>query len=193
VAAPVSRGQDAYEAGLRAGYAHGYDIGRAHARADLEIELARDAEIERARLDGPDRAELIARGHIPIDHTRPPALPVRLWRAEDWAKADARDLPTTEYGHAQWQQALAAGRVPRHLAEAYAEAHPERSASGPRATAAELAEHVCREVAESGRAVDAARNRVERTRTVSPSRQTPELPAQSRVAAAAGLERELGR
>ena len=189
----MSRDQDAYEAGLRAGYAHGYDIGRAHARADLEIELARDAEITRARRDRPDRAELIARGHIPIDHTRPPALPVRLWQAEDWAKADARDLPTTEYGHAQWQQALAAGRVPQHLADAYADAHPQRSSPSRRVTAAELAERVCREVAESGRAVDAARNRVEHTRTVPSSRDAHELPPRARAAEVAQLERELGR
>ena len=111
--------RDAYEAGLRAGYAHGYDVGRAHGRAEAEVD---HVDLPPVRLAGPDRAELIARGHIPIDRTRPPALPVRLWDAADWAKADVRDLPTTEVGHEQWRDAIAAGRVPAELADAFARA-----------------------------------------------------------------------
>lgn len=184
---PTDAGEDAYEAGLRAGYAHGYDVGLAHGRTraedDLELE---DAAVARAvRLGGPTRDELIARGRIPRDHTRPPALPVRLWDAADWAKADHRDLPTTEHGHAQWRDALAAGRVPSHLADAYVEAHPQRGASIrhlPASSTAELADRVALDVADSGRAVTAARSHFHRT---DPSALTPgrgELLARRRVA-----------
>ena len=47
---------DAYEAGLRAGYAHGYEIGREHARTRGEGDLDVPAgDLPAARLDGPDR------------------------------------------------------------------------------------------------------------------------------------------
>jgi hypothetical protein len=126
----------AYEAGLRAGYAHGYEVGLAHGHAQIDVEpAAAMTSGARVRLDGPTRDELIARGHIPIDHTRPPALPVRLWQAEDWAKADHRDLPTTDDGRAGWRAAIAAGRVPEPLAAEFAEAVSHAVAEADRAVA----------------------------------------------------------
>jgi hypothetical protein len=110
--------EDPFAAGLRAGYGHGYDIGLAHGRAG-HLDAAED--VPPTRLGGPDRAELIDRGYLPVDHTRPPALPVRLWTADDWAKADERDLPTTETGRADWRAALDAGHVPAPLAAALTE------------------------------------------------------------------------
>ena len=132
---PVQRDDaaDAYEAGLRAGYAHGYDIGLEHGRrTEADLDQAADL-LPPARITGPDRAELIARGYIPIDPHRPPALPVRLWDATDWAKADTRDLPTTDHGRTQWAEAIAAGRVPADLAAAFAERHVEPAPAADRA------------------------------------------------------------
>jgi hypothetical protein len=122
---PASGADDAFLEGFRAGYEHGYDIGRAHGRAEVFIE---HAPVPEFRVSGPTRAELLERGHIPRDLTRPPALPVHLWDAEDWLKASERDLPTTEYGRAEWRTAVAAGRVPAHLAEAFAAREDDRSA-----------------------------------------------------------------
>lgn len=195
----MSTDSAAYEAGLRAGYAHGYDIGRAHGRAQAEadLEIVDAGALPAPRLSGPTREELIARGNIPIDHTRPPALPARLWDAQDWAKAGRRDLPTTKAGHAQWQEAIAAGRVPTHLADAYAGANPtnEGRAAVPR-PAAELAEDVARAVADTNRVLAALRTRLDPARP--PEAPREEQPGSGRTNSAdaaevAPRERGIGR
>ena len=174
---PVQRDDaaDAYEAGLRAGYAHGYDVGLEHGRR-TEADLDHAAELlPPARITGPDRAELIARGYIPIDPHRPPALPVRLWDASDWAKADARDLPTTEHGRTQWAEAISAGRVPADLAAAYTEHRPEPALDADRepdpvevavdraeaAPVADRAGELSRDVADAARVLAGLRARLE--------------------------------
>jgi hypothetical protein len=161
---------DAYEAGLRAGYAHGYEIGLEHARTrgETDLDVAADDLPAAARLDGPNRDELIARGYIPVDHTRPPALPVRLWAAEDWAKADERDLPTTEHGRAQWRAAADAGRVPDRLAPGHADA---LAATG---RGAGLAADLARDVAASARAVADLRARLDRVEPIAAGRCRPD-------------------
>ena len=169
---------DAYEAGLRAGYAHGYEIGRAHGKAETDIA---HVDVAAPRLGGPSREELIARGHIPRDLTRPPALPFRMWTAQEWAKAEARDLPTTEHGHAQWREALAAGRVPADLADAYAQAHPQQPAdTRPASPTAGLAVRVTRDVVESGRAIADLHSRLDPAAPVPPAREGGEPVARSR-------------
>jgi hypothetical protein len=110
-----------YAAAFRTGYDHGHAIGRdrghAEAVADLEAAWARAA----GGLRGRGRDELLAHGHVPRDLTRPPALPARIWDAQEWARASSRDLPTTEHGRGHWRASVAAGRVPVELARAFAE------------------------------------------------------------------------
>lgn len=193
----------AYEAGLRAGYAHGYDIGLAHGRAhddrrerESEDGLERDAAGRRdVRLDGPTRDELIARGHIPTDHTRPPALPVRLWDAGDWAKADERDLPTTDIGHAHWRAAIAAGdRVPAPLAALYAEATGDATGTERRDPTAELADTITRTVADTDRTLAALRARMATGRIGGTDRAQAERVASRQVdLEAPDRERGIGR
>jgi hypothetical protein len=115
-AKPTSpEGEDAFAAGMRVGFEHGYGLGLAQRGAD-------GPQIPAADLPGragPSRDELLARGYIAVDRARPPALPARMWDTADWAKADPRDLPTTEHGRAHWRDALESGRVPPALAEAF--------------------------------------------------------------------------
>lgn len=143
----------AYEAGLRAGYDHGYDVGRAHVDHDRVDPIPEPVDLPPARLErGPDRDELIARGYIPRDLTRPPSLPAGLWDATDWAKAETRDLPATDHGRAQWRAALDAGRVPPDLAQEF---------TARERAAAELTDTITAGVTDSGRAVADAQHRVD--------------------------------
>ena len=144
--AEARAGENAFTAGLRAGYAHGYDIGLAHGRAETDIE---HIDLPSPRLGGPTRGELVARGYIPRNPDRPPALPVRLWSAEDFAKANARDLPTTEAGRAAWRDAVDAGRVPVELAEAFA----ARTRADEEALRPDCPEALRAEVADAGRRI----------------------------------------
>jgi hypothetical protein len=168
---------DAYEAGLRAGYGHGYDIGLAHGRAELDIESA--ADIPAPRLSGPDRAELRERGYIERDLGRPPALPVRLWTTEDWAKADLRDLPATEGGRAAWRDAIDAGVVPARLADAFATegyardpAEPTQACETGRVTPS--AEELRAAVNDAGRRITKLRARIAETQLDEINRRTAE-------------------
>jgi len=80
------RENDAFRAGFELGFHHGVDVGHGHGRAET-LEWLR---VDRPGPNAPSLAELLRRGHIPRDLTRPPALPRAWWTAEECAREQGR-------------------------------------------------------------------------------------------------------
>jgi len=87
----AQREDTAFRRGFELGFHHAADV--AYRRAERELEEEWAAAVRRGFGGSQPRLhELIARGHIPRDLSRPPAVPRAWWTPEERAREERRDV-----------------------------------------------------------------------------------------------------